>query len=62
MKGHWTDDRYVPEPSVQMFEKFLGAILAQRPCDHCRQPLGSEPRKMIDKKQYHPQCWAQWRG
>ncbi len=54
--GYWTDDRYVPEPSVQRFEVWLGGVFARRPCDGCRKPLGSDPRRLINKRQYHPAC------
>lgn len=56
INGHWEDDCYVPEPSVQRFEALLGKILGGRPCDGCGRPLGNVPRRMIDHRQYHPEC------
>jgi hypothetical protein len=56
IRGYWTDTRYVPEPSVAKFEQELGKLLAQRPCDGCGKPLGSEPRRQKNQKHYHPGC------
>lgn len=56
-KGTHTDTQYIPEPSVQTFEKALAQYIGKRPCDGCGKPLGNEPRKQHNKRQYHPQCW-----
>lgn len=50
--------QHIPHPSVTAFERFLGNILAQRPCDGCRKSLGSAPRRMLNHKQFHPECDA----
>lgn len=59
IEGHWEKDRYVPEPSVRMFERFIGNVLAYRRCDGCGQILGSNPRRLSVRKQYHPRCCGQ---
>ena len=56
IQGHHEADRYVPEPSVRRFEIELGAHLGRRRCDGCGLQLGNDPRRMIDKKNYHPKC------
>jgi hypothetical protein len=56
IKGHWEDGYYVPEPSVRAFEAFLAEAFGKRCCDGCKLPLGNEPRRMLDHKQYHPAC------
>lgn len=49
---------HTPEPSVRAFEAFLAKVLGKRPCDGCNRPLGNQPRRMLDCKQYHPACVA----
>lgn len=40
----------------EAFEKMLGDWIADRSCDGCGFRLGPAPRRMIDKRQYHPSC------
>lgn len=56
IRGCWKDGRYIPEPSIQRFEIELGKIIAAQPCNSCGKPLGTNPRRILDKKQYHPEC------
>lgn len=46
-----------PAPATA-FERALGAFLALRRCDKCGKALGSSPRKMVGRGQFHPACVA----
>lgn len=56
IKGTMTDDYYIPEPSIRAIEAVLAEIIGRRRCDGCGKPLGNDPRRMLDRKQYHPGC------
>jgi len=55
--GRHRDGYYEPEPSVQRFECFLGAIISAIPCAACRNPLGEGPMIQVDHRKYHPDCY-----
>lgn len=48
---------HIPHPAARRFEVWLGRILGQRPCNGCSQPLGNEPRKFLNHRMYHPDCF-----
>lgn len=56
IRGHWEVDRYIPEPSVATFERFLGRIIAARPCDGCDKPLARTAIVHISKQLFHKEC------
>ena len=55
--GVHRDGRYIPEPSVQAFEKFLGKIISAKPCAVCGKALGEGNMFQIDHKKMHPDCY-----
>jgi len=56
--GYWKDGYYIPDPSVTRFEQQLGRLLGLRLCNSCHKPLGNKPRRLVDRRQYHPECFA----
>lgn len=56
VRGTWDDGRYIPEPTVRVFEELLGRIIAARPCAGCGKSRGSSPLRISDHKFYHPAC------
>lgn len=56
IKGTWKDGYYVPEPSVQAFEKFLADRIAEIPCAECGKSIGEGNIRISAYKLYHPQC------
>jgi hypothetical protein len=57
IRGTWRDGRYIPEPSVTAFERFLGAINAAKPCPKCGDPIGYEPAFHFAHKRFHQHCF-----
>lgn len=60
VRGRWQDGRYLPEPSVRAFEQKLGQLIAAQRCAACGEPLGSAPRRQLNRQQYHPACMEGW--
>lgn len=56
IRGHYEEGRYIPEPSVTVFEQFLGRVIAERPCAGCGLPRGTGPLRVTDGRFYHPEC------
>jgi predicted RNA-binding Zn-ribbon protein involved in translation (DUF1610 family) len=49
---------HVPDAATRRFEAQLGALYAEWPCAKCGKPMRTTAWRQINKRYYHPACYA----